>query len=188
MSQPSQEQWAQIDEALGIGGPHPSVLAVFEEAGFDEDQARRGAAMMKSGRYFGFADVATSLATLDGRTLSAVQETKIAAVARRLEDEAAARKNRPSPWGRPPVQEQRTNAFGRLLPPLVKTPTEADFREVGLNESDAKAAAAGLAEGRYVSFEDACLATALFGGSKSMTLSEGAMRAKAREFARVDGK
>ena len=125
--------WDSIDEALAVRDPDPSRVALFEAAGFDEERARRGAAMLVSGRYLGFADAATSLLQ-EGKGAEQVTEETIAAAAARADREAAEQlRTRPSPWGRPPVQEQRTNAFGRLLPPLVKTPTEADFREVGLN-------------------------------------------------------
>lgn len=80
-------------------------------------------------------------------------------------------------------------AWGRLDEALDPTrPTEKDFREVGLCEDDAKAAHAWLSEGRYLSFEDACLSTAIFeaGRTKSGTtsLDQVEMRKRARRFAR----
>jgi len=79
--------------------------------------------------------------------------------------------------------------WGRIDEALDPTrPTEKDFREVGLCEDDAKGAAAGLSEGRYLSFEDACLSTAIFeaGRTKSGTtsLDQTEMRKRARRFAR----
>jgi hypothetical protein len=73
--------------------------------------------------------------------------------------------------------------WGRALDP--KGPTVRDFKEVGLSEADARAASAGLTEGKFLSFEDACLSTAIFGPSKSVQLNEDAMRRKARYFASV---
>lgn len=66
-------------------------------------------------------------------------------------------------------------------------PTEQDFRDVGLSESDAKSAAVGLSGGRFLSFEDACLSTAIFGPSKTVNLDETKMRERARRFAAVTG-
>ncbi|MDO3397004.1 hypothetical protein QWJ41_14855 [Nocardioides sp. SOB44] len=67
------------------------------------------------------------------------------------------------------------------------SPTEQDFRDVGLSESDAKAAATGLSGGRFLSFEDACLSTAIFGPSKAVGLDETKMRERARRFATITG-
>ncbi|GEP40115.1 hypothetical protein NPS01_37780 [Nocardioides psychrotolerans] len=91
-----------------------------------------------------------------------------------------------TPWGRP-LQEAgaaMTMAGGAVAPkpPLVK-PTVEDFRAVGLNAIDAAGAAAGLSEGKFLSFEDACLSTVIFKpSSKSRTLDESAMRDRARRF------
>lgn len=92
-----------------------------------------------------------------------------------------------TPWGRPVVEAQATDAWGRPIDrSRPKTPTVKDFRDVGLSESDATAALEGLTAGRYLSFEDACLATSLFGEGKTVTLREDAMREKARQFSRVE--
>jgi hypothetical protein len=87
-------------------------------------------------------------------------------------------------WGRE-IQEsgpERLDAWGRPRPP--RSLEARDFREVGLSEDDAAAALAGLAEGRYLSYEDACLSRATFGRTKPVPIDESLMRSKAREFAR----
>lgn len=66
----------------------------FRAAGFDDEQARRGVMMLESGLYFGFADVATSLAggyfpAAGGRGPSAVQQARIVEVAKRVDGSAA---------------------------------------------------------------------------------------------------
>ncbi len=183
-----QDPWRQIDEALGLARPDPELVEAFTSAGFDRVNAERGAKLMRSGRYLGFADVAMSLATAGGRTVSAVQETQIAEATRLWEAKAAERnRSGTTPWGRPPVREAERDAFGRPLPARAKTPTVADFREVGLSEADAQEAAGGLAAGRFVSFEDACLSTAMSKPGER-TLRETAMRAKAKGFSRADGR
>ena len=57
--------WAGIDEHLETwppgGGDGGEMAQHFRDAGFTDDEAKRGARMMESGRYFGFVDVATSL-------------------------------------------------------------------------------------------------------------------------------
>lgn len=50
-------------EVPGTGDDLRVVVQAFQEAGFPEDLAERGAAMLESGHYFGFEDVATSLWT-----------------------------------------------------------------------------------------------------------------------------
>jgi hypothetical protein len=91
---------------------------------------------------------------------------------------------RKSAWGRDVEEsEVERDAFGRPRPRPRATPVVADFVEVGLCEADAKAASEGLAAGRYISFEDACLSAAIFqGSSKVVNLKEDVMRAKARAF------
>lgn len=84
-----------------------------------------------------------------------------------------------TPWGRP-LEESAAAAGSK--PPAVR-PTIEDFRAVGLNATDAAGAASGLAEGKFLSFEDACLSTVIFKpSSKSRTLDESAMRERARRF------
>jgi hypothetical protein len=100
-----------------------------------------------------------------------------------------------TPWGRP--LEEDSPGYDTLKLALEggrpaaspRKPTFADFREVGLSEADATAAAAGLAGGKYLSFEDACLSQTIFGGTgnKVATLDEARMRAKARSFVPVNG-
>lgn len=63
-------------------------------------------------------------------------------------------------------------------------PTAADFRAVGLSESDAALAARGLVDGTYLGFEDACLSRAIFGHATRSRLDETAMRATAARFAK----
>ena len=89
-------EWDEIDEALGlrsVAESKPDVAAHFREAGFTEEQARRGAELMESGSYFGFVDVATSLAggyRFDGASMpvAPAQQERIAAVGRRLAEAA----------------------------------------------------------------------------------------------------
>lgn len=62
----------------------------FRAAGFDVEQARRGVKMLESGLYFGFADVATSLAggyfpSTGAPGPSAVQQARIVEVAKRVD-------------------------------------------------------------------------------------------------------
>jgi hypothetical protein len=82
-----------------------------------------------------------------------------------------------------------TTPWGRLNEALDPTrPTEKDFLEVGLCEDDAKYALDGLTQGHYLSFEDACLSTAIFeaGRTKNGTtsLNQAEMRKRARRFVR----
>lgn len=75
---------------------------------------------------------------------------------------------------RPALEEDA--AVGAAVP-------AAEFRAVGLSEADADDASRGLAEGRYFSFEDACLAVTIFGPSSGTRLDEAAMRNTARRLA-----
>ncbi len=178
--------WRKIDEALGLAPTDPRMQEAFEAAGFDKQQSSRAVAMMRSGQYFGFADVATALAMANGQTISPVQESQIAKAARAWEDDAVIRGEATrTPWGRVQMKESATNPFGRQLPP--RQPAETDFVEVGLSEAHAKEAHEGLASGRFVSFEDACLSTAMHKVG-SPTLQEAAMREKARRFAGGNGR
>ncbi len=175
--------WRHIDEALGLAGPDAALLEAFAAAGFDQRDARRGVSMMTSGRYLGFADVAMSLAQAGGHAVTPVQTAQIAEAARvwdaRGGDQISAGR---TAWGRQRFQESPGRDAAKTAP------AEADFCDVGLNETDAKSAAEGLTAGRFVSFEDACLATALFGETKNVSLNESLMRAKAKEFARAEGR
>lgn len=83
---------------------------------------------------------------------------------------------RSNPWGRPVAET--------AAPP--RTPQASDFRDVGLTGAQAASAVAGLAEGRFLSFEDACLSAAIFGARRgaAVKLDEAAMRSKARTFLR----
>ncbi len=99
----------EIDRAVARAfGRHdeaadPRMVTAFREAGFSEEQARRGAALMESGRYFGFEDVAITLSGgLGGRydhgnrlIAPNVTPARIAEVARKL-------------GGRTVLNEQRT--------------------------------------------------------------------------------
>ncbi len=140
------DPWKQIDEALGIGGVDAATVALFDEAGFDDEQARRGAAMMASGRYFGFADVATSLAMDGGRTVSPVQEARIAEVAHRLEGGASS-----SDAGRGAKVSIDEDDYQRLL-------TKGDrLRELEAENARLKSERQGLVEARAtgtVSWDD----------------------------------
>lgn len=185
--------WDDIDKALGIGEAGAGSLDLveaFRAAGFDDEKARRGAQMMESGRYIDFVDAATSLAggyNFGGGSMpvSPVQRERIREVGRRI-DEARREAPTATAWGRP-LSEAGTptdrDAWGRTRPRPKRTPTIEDFTAVGLDEADANKAAAGLAKGRYLSFEDACLSTAIFASdSATIKLDEAAMRTKAREF------
>lgn len=91
-----------------------------------------------------------------------------------------------TPWGRPIIESASgsacvTTPWGRDAP-TTSVPTYADFREVGLSESDAKASAEGLAAGRYLSFEDACYSRPVF-GAPPLTLDQRELiRKKALKF------
>lgn len=50
-----------VRNAFGRGGGSASSMDLFQRAGFCEEDAERGARMLESGRYFGFADVVTSM-------------------------------------------------------------------------------------------------------------------------------
>lgn len=66
-------------------------------------------------------------------------------------------------------------------------PTTADFRAVGLSETDAASAARGLESGLYVSFEDACLAKAAFSYDGRTRLNHRMMRETAGRFQITEG-
>lgn len=84
---------AEVDRAVGdvfgrSGAADVAMVQHFREAGFSEELARQGAVLMESGRYFGFADVASSLAIgsgLSGRVAPLVTEARIQEVAAKLE-------------------------------------------------------------------------------------------------------
>ena len=103
--------WDSISEALRVREPDPERVELFEAAGFANEQARRGAMMLVSGRYLGFSDAATSLLEQNPDSRTTVTPLKIAEIAKRAEREAAARnESRRSPWGREPkaVEEGQT--------------------------------------------------------------------------------
>jgi hypothetical protein len=82
--------WAEIDAHLDLPATarlDNPLVQDFLEVGFTEDEARRGATLMESGRYFGFADVATSLRPrgVAGQTgLTPVMENAVHRIEKRL--------------------------------------------------------------------------------------------------------
>lgn len=80
------------------------------------------------------------------------------------------------------------NPWGRILTEAdgaPAAPTAEDFRAVGLCEADAESAARGLAQGLYLSFEDACISRSMFDPQRRNRLDESRMREVARRFAPV---
>lgn len=65
----------------------------------------------------------------------------------------------------------------------IGAPRLSDFRLVGLCEADARGAAQGLLDGRYLSFEDACLSKTIFDLQRRNRLDESAMREVAKRHA-----
>lgn len=74
----------------------PRVESALREAGFDEDQVKRGVRLWESGAYFDFADLASSLAGgafsggfgPDNRRIAPrVTESSIARAGKRLEEQ-----------------------------------------------------------------------------------------------------
>lgn len=114
-------RWAQIDEALGLrqhgsaNGPGQvpkdaaALVEAFTAAGFRDEAAARGVAMMSSGRYFGFVDAATALAHAMGDRLTPAQEADIRDAGRAYNNEGPPQT---TPWGRP-IEESQTTPFGR---------------------------------------------------------------------------
>lgn len=84
-----------------------------------------------------------------------------------------------TPWGRDVTLAETAPAQEK------PAPVAADFAAVGLSEAAAIGAAEGLAEGKFLSFEDACLSQALFAQStgRPAELDEDLMRSKARYYA-----
>ncbi|MBS45224.1 MAG: hypothetical protein CMH83_19045 [Nocardioides sp.] len=81
-----------IDKALGLTSPAQGatkpVRDAFVECGFTLVEADLGVRMLESGRYFGFADAATSLRSsgIGGAAMSPIMRTAIEAKARQLEE------------------------------------------------------------------------------------------------------
>lgn len=73
----------------------PRVESALREAGFDEDQVKRGVRLWESGRYFGFEDLATSLSGIfsgglgpdNKRIAPQVTESSIALAGKRLDEQ-----------------------------------------------------------------------------------------------------
>ena len=91
--EPREVSEADLDAAVArLFGRHDQVSQVAldsacREAGFDEEQSRRGVQMVESGAYFDFIDAATSLRVSFGAGPLAgrVCEASIAEAAKRLE-------------------------------------------------------------------------------------------------------
>lgn len=114
--------WQQIDEALRL--PKSVVVApdmlvalteAFKAAGFRDDAATRGIAMMHTCRYFGFVDAATSLAHAMGHKLTAAEESDIRDAGRAYDKGRGVVKPTKTPWGAPIVESQAKDAFGRPI-------------------------------------------------------------------------
>lgn len=86
---------ADVDQAVALAfgrTDNPATLALFRDAGFDDEQARRGAKLLESGAYSGFEDVATSMVMrrLDDANRDrypGVTQGSIAAVAKRVQEQ-----------------------------------------------------------------------------------------------------
>jgi hypothetical protein len=87
---------AEIDEAVGrafrrspFGRVQASSVELFRRAGFCDEDAQKGGRLLESGRYMGFADVATSMGVFNAYEFSrrnpGVTPERIAEVARALD-------------------------------------------------------------------------------------------------------
>ncbi|KAA1426462.1 hypothetical protein [Nocardioides antri] len=81
---------AEFDRAMAraFGHDDPVLVAAFRDAGFDDDQAKRGARLMESGAFFGFEDVAVTMSrgydNGNRPVAPKVSSTSIAEAAKRL--------------------------------------------------------------------------------------------------------
>lgn len=96
--------WQRIDDDLEVSREGDSrLVAAFTEAGFTDEEARRGTKLLESGRYFGFADVATTLrpSGLWGKTgMHPAMESAVQRIAARVDPHLTT-----SAWGQTRLSE-----------------------------------------------------------------------------------